>query len=203
MNPTGGPTGSGKITPWRPLSLACRLYLYALHGYFIEVTFTAVWNLVASGSLELRGHSSVWSLVIYSVSCVAMENINGLLQRHGFALSTRALAHTCWIYAWEFTTGLVLRAMGWCPWDYSDFRYNVAGLVTLEYAPLWFLCGVLFEVLMVPNVKKLVWVRHAESSGGLGYETPVLPLKNGYVSPFQRETDGVPRRRLFTEVDHI
>ncbi|XP_077494229.1 transmembrane protein 229B-like [Amblyomma americanum] len=187
MAPTGGPTGTGKVASWRPLSLACRVYLYALHGYLIEVTFTAAWNLVASGSLELRGHSSVWSLAIYSISCVAMEKINGLFHRRGFALPARALAHTCWIYAWEFTTGLVLRAMGWCPWDYSDFQFNVAGLVTLEYAPLWFLCGVLFEMLMLPNVKQLVWVRHVEPAQGLGYAAPVLPLKNGYVVPVAKE----------------
>ncbi|XP_077494977.1 transmembrane protein 229B-like [Amblyomma americanum] len=176
---------SREITPWRPLSLACRVYLYALHGYLIEVTFTAAWNLAASGSLELRGHSSVWSLAIYSISCVVMEKISGFLQIRGFPVPVRALAHTCWIYCWEFTTGLVLRAMGGCPWDYKSFRYNVAGLVTLEYAPLWFLCGVLFEVLLLPNVKRLVWLHQVESQTSRVNRPDVadIHVNNGHATP--------------------
>lgn len=165
------------------LSVAWRLYLYALHGYLIEVTFTAVWDLLVFGSLELRGFSSVWSLAIYSISCIAMEKINSLMQRRG--LLARALAHTCWIYAWEFTTGSVLRAMGSCPWDYRDFRYNISGLVTLEYAPLWFLCGLLFELLLVTNVNRLVWMcEQAESAADVrdGFGAPVGAAKNGYVT---------------------
>lgn len=169
------------------LSVAWRLYLYALHGYLIEVTFTAVWDLVVFGSLELRGFSSVWSLAIYSISCIAMEKINSLLQRRG--LPARALAHTCWIYAWEFTTGYFLRALGSCPWDYRDFRYNIFGLVTLEYAPLWFLCGLLFELLLVPNVNRLVWTCEqgesaVDASGSLG--ASARSMRNGYI-PWKRE----------------
>lgn len=160
----------------RRLSVAWRLYLYALHGYLIEVTFTAVWDLVVSGSLELRGFSSVWSLGIYSISCMAMEKINGLLQRRG--LAARALAHTCWIYVWEFTTGSFLKALGSCPWDYRHFRYNVCGLVTLEYAPLWFLCGLLFELLLVPNVQRLVWACEQSAVD----VAPVRSPRNGYIT---------------------
>ncbi|KAL1425593.1 hypothetical protein MTO96_019022 [Rhipicephalus appendiculatus] len=124
------------------LSLAARLYLYALHGYLVEVTFTAVWDLLATGNPELRGYSSVWSLGVYSACCIGMEKISFFMQT--IPLPARAVAHTCWIYVWEFTTGSLLRKIGACPWNYEQFRYNFHGLVTLEYAPLWFMCGVPF-----------------------------------------------------------
>lgn len=37
------------------LPLLLRLYIYGLHGYFVEVTFTAVWDLVVTGNWRLQG----------------------------------------------------------------------------------------------------------------------------------------------------
>ncbi|XP_075531539.1 transmembrane protein 229B-like [Dermacentor variabilis] len=151
-----------------PLSSYSRLYLYALHGYFTEVTFTAVWDLLATGNPELRGFSSIWSLAVYSFCCMGLENISSFLQRRAIPLPVRALAHTCWIYVWEFTLGSVLRVMGTCPWDYKHFRYNISGIVTLEYAPLWFLCGILFELILLPMANKLAWMNSKEFHTNVG-----------------------------------
>ena len=32
-----------------------------------------------------------------------------------------------------------------CPWDYSDAKYNIDGLVRLDFAPAWFILGLVFE----------------------------------------------------------
>ena len=34
-----------------------------------------------------------------------------------------------------------------CPWDYSQCRANIHGLIRLDFAPLWFAVGLLFEQL--------------------------------------------------------
>ncbi|KAL1444538.1 hypothetical protein MTO96_045499 [Rhipicephalus appendiculatus] len=139
------------------------MFLYALQGYFIEVSFTAICSLIDTGSLELRGCSSIWSLVIYSVATISMEKISALLKPLGWPLAAIAFAHMCCMYVCEFTSGCLLRTIGACSWDYGDFMFNVAGLVTLEYAPLWYLLGVIFEKFYAPNVSRLAWVHRTDS----------------------------------------
>ncbi|MBN3298485.1 T229B protein, partial [Amia calva] len=70
-------------------------------------------------------------------------------------LLARALLYTLWTYAWEFGTGSLLRLFGACPWDYSAFRGNFMGLVTLEYAPLWFLASIVAEQLIIRSTLQL------------------------------------------------
>lgn len=153
--------GERKVEHCVPLSLACRMFLYALQGYFIEVTFTAICNLAETGSLELRGCSSIWSLMIYSITTISMERINAFLKPLGWPLAAIAFVHMCCMYVCEFTSGCLLRTIGACSWDYGDFMFNVAGLVTLEYAPLWYLLGVIFEKVYAPNMGRLAWVYRA------------------------------------------
>ena len=35
--------------------------------------------------------------------------------------------------------------MGVCPWDYTGRHSNIDGLIRLDFAPLWFMTGLLFE----------------------------------------------------------
>lgn len=63
MNPTidstivkkGSVTKSRVIVRSQHLSLLLRLYIYSLHGYFVEVTFTAVWDFVLDRDWKLKG----------------------------------------------------------------------------------------------------------------------------------------------------
>lgn len=49
------------------------------------------------------------------------------------------------IFTAEYLSGAWLKARGICPWDYSASRTNVGGLIRLDFAPLWFGTGLLFE----------------------------------------------------------
>lgn len=49
------------------------------------------------------------------------------------------------IFTAEYLSGMWLRARGMCPWDYSGRLANVNGLIRLDFAPLWFMTGLLFE----------------------------------------------------------
>ncbi|XP_077529324.1 transmembrane protein 229b-like [Haemaphysalis longicornis] len=164
--PTGGDGATLQRTArWQPVSLPLRAYLYALQGYFIEVNFIAFSDLIeGKASPKLFGYASMWSLFVYSAASLVMERINAFLQPRGVPLLVRAAAQALWMYAWEFTTGCVLSLFDACWWDYSNYRYNLAGLITLEYAPLWFSLGVIFEVVFAPNIGRIAWVQHAEMS---------------------------------------
>jgi uncharacterized membrane protein len=41
--------------------------------------------------------------------------------------------------------GVLRKLTGKCPWDYSSFPGNIQGIITLEYAPVWFMFGLAFE----------------------------------------------------------
>uniref|UniRef100_UPI0037E978BB transmembrane protein 229B-like n=1 Tax=Semicossyphus pulcher TaxID=241346 RepID=UPI0037E978BB len=119
----------------RPLSAAARLYVYALHGLLCEVVFTALWDGCSSGDVRLGGHSSLWALPMYASAIFVMERLRRRLLAQ--PLTIRLIAYTLFIYLWEFSWGAGLSLLGACPWDYSGYRFNVGGLVTLEYAVFW------------------------------------------------------------------
>ena len=49
------------------------------------------------------------------------------------------------IFTAEYVTGRLLRSLRACPWDYTGCRFSVDGLIRLDFAPLWFGAGLLFE----------------------------------------------------------
>ncbi|XP_074874019.1 transmembrane protein 229B-like [Carettochelys insculpta] len=131
-----------------PLSLPTRWYIYAIHGYVCEVMFTAAWAFADEQDWRFRGVTSIWALFIYGTAGVVEEQLY-LRLRGRCSLPKRCLCYTLWIYLWEFSTGSLLRCFDACPWDYSHFRWHLRGVVTLEYAPFWFLGALLLERLVI------------------------------------------------------
>ncbi|XP_014009602.1 transmembrane protein 229B isoform X1 [Salmo salar] len=129
----------------RPLSPLARLYVYALHGCLCEVGFTAVWDWWETKDRRLAGHTSLWALPMYALAIFLIEGLRGRLLAQRCPLLLRMLVYTLFIYLWEFSWGVVLSFLGACPWDYSGFSYNLAGLVTLEYALPWALASLIAE----------------------------------------------------------
>lgn len=58
--------------------------------------------------------------------------------RHGFL-------YMVLIFLAEYFFGSLLRAGAICPWDYTGRSTNIDGLIRLDFAPLWFATGLLFE----------------------------------------------------------
>lgn len=52
------------------------------------------------------------------------------------------------IFAAEFGTGMFLKHYDMCPWDYSNTPYHYKGVIRLDYAPVWFLTGLIYEKLL-------------------------------------------------------
>uniref|UniRef100_A0A8D0DST2 Transmembrane protein 229B n=1 Tax=Salvator merianae TaxID=96440 RepID=A0A8D0DST2_SALMN len=137
-----------------PLSLLCRWYIYAIHGYFSEVMFTATWTFIVDRDWKFQGVTSIWALFIYGTAGLVVEGLYMLLRAH-LSLLTRGTIYTLFIYLWEFSTGYVLHRFGACPWDYSGFRFNFMGLITFEYCPFWFVGSLLLEKLVIISVLRL------------------------------------------------
>lgn len=62
------------------------------------------------------------------------------IMRHG-------MLYMVLIFVAEYISGAWLRSRGICPWDYTGRHSNVNGLIRLDFAPLWFGTGLLFEMI--------------------------------------------------------
>ncbi len=53
------------------------------------------------------------------------------------------------IFSGEYTAGTLLGRHHLCPWDYQNSRWNIKRYIRLDYAPLWFGAGLLFEKILL------------------------------------------------------
>lgn len=130
-----------------PLALPgfARFLFFGMHGLLDEVLFTSVFSLVEKSDWSLRGHTSLWSFLMYGSCSFVVEKL--YLHLHfsrGWGTGRRLPLYICFIYTWEFCWGLLLRQFDACSWDYSHYPHNVMGLITLLYLPAW-LCLSLYQ----------------------------------------------------------
>ena len=63
----------------------------------------------------------------------------------------RGFLYMLFIFTAEYMSGSLLKKHHCCPWDYSGTHFQINGVIRLDYAPLWFFCGLLFEYLNQKN----------------------------------------------------
>ena len=140
------------------LSVFWRFYFYGLHGIFTEVLYTSLWDFVAIGNWKFIGVSSPWAFLIYATSHVFIEAARPRLEAKKLSLFKRAFVYLLWIYFWEFSTGYILGLFDACPWNYEPwFSFHFMGLITLEYAPLWYFGSMMAEQITIPVINSLSW----------------------------------------------
>lgn len=131
-----------------------------LAGWCLEVLFTSVHSLFA-GDFSMTAHTSFLMFPIYGMGAVLApigewvdkwidepfrrmavwrenEYIRVKFLRHG-------LLFMVLIFIGEYVSGSILRRFGVCPWDYTGKPANVDGLIRLDFAPFWFVTGLLLE----------------------------------------------------------
>ena len=110
----------------------------------MEIIYTSMKSL-HENNRKLIGNTSIWMFPIYGMASV-LAPICRLLK--GKNMMLRGGIYTCFIFAGEYLSGTFLRKLKACPWDYSHARFNIKGLIRLDYAPLWFGAGLLFEKIL-------------------------------------------------------
>eukprot|EP00111_Clytia_hemisphaerica_P010300 TCONS_00030132-protein len=130
------------------LELKYRFYFYGLHGFFDEIMFTSIHDyFLLHQDISLPGHSSPYSFFTYGLASLIIEWLYLSHLKDKFHITLRSLIYVVFAFSWEYTTGLMLRQFNACPWDYSHKPYNLHGLITLDYAPLWIIACLYQEVL--------------------------------------------------------
>lgn len=94
---------------------------------------------------KLSGKTSVWMFPIYGMASILTPLFEML---RGKSVMLRGSIYACLIFLGEFCSGSLLKKYDLCPWDYSNARWNICGLIRLDYAPLWFGAGLFFERLL-------------------------------------------------------
>lgn len=113
-------------------------------GWCIEILFTSIGSIIKKDR-RLIGQTSLWMFPIYGMAaCIGpvyqkIKKIPALF---------RGCFYTVGIFFFEYLSGSFLKRHASCPWDYSDAKSNVNGLIRLDYAPLWMMMGLFYERLL-------------------------------------------------------
>ncbi len=121
-----------------------KFILCGLIGWCLEIFWTGLKSFQRR-QMKLEGRSSIWMFPIYGMAAF-LAPIARLLRKKCFWV--RGAVYTCAIFLTEYLTGSFLKKRDMCPWDYSRARFNIHGIIRLDYAPVWFLTGLLYERIL-------------------------------------------------------
>lgn len=127
--------------------------LCGLTGWCMEVFWTGM-GAALHKDKKLTSNTSIWMFPIYATAIIIEPLCRKLCSRKkGPAI--RGMIYSLCIFATEFCSGAFLKKRGCCPWDYSKARFNIKGIVRLDYLPVWFVVGLIYEKILCPDVKCL------------------------------------------------
>ena len=84
---------------------------------------------------------------IYGLASV-IKPISLKLKKMKMPTIIRGIVYSIGIFIVELITGSILKKTNNCQWDYSDKKYNINGVIRIDYAPLWCIVGVIFEKML-------------------------------------------------------
>ncbi len=117
-------------------------------GWCLEIIFTALQSL-RKRQPSLMGTTSLWMFPIYGLGCL-FGPLYRFLSR--FPTWLRGLFYTGGIFGVEYLTGRALDKRQMCPWDYHNSHWQIRNVIRLDYAPCWFITGLLMERLSARRI---------------------------------------------------
>lgn len=96
-----------------------------LTGWCMEILFTSIGSLCKSNR-KLIGKTSIWMFPIYGMAAIICP-VHKLIKN--LPAICRGGIYTAGIFTCEYVSGSILKRHNLCPWDYSDAKANVDGLI--------------------------------------------------------------------------
>ena len=119
--------------------------LCGLIGWCSECFWTGLYAIREHKDRKLTCRTSVWMFPIYGMAAV-LRPLSQILRKANTLV--RGLVYTACIFGTEYVTGRLLQKHQACPWDYSKARFNIRGVIRLDYAPVWFALGLIYERIL-------------------------------------------------------
>lgn len=122
-------------------------FLYAIVGTGLEVVQTAILDYMDKKDLRLMGHASVLYIPFYAVFPLAYFILfHETLFAWPFYVRGAAYVVSFWVVEY-FSMGLLRLIFGKSPSEdtYKRSRWNVHGLIRLDYGHFWLCFGFIFE----------------------------------------------------------
>ncbi len=115
-----------------------------LTGWGLEVFWTG-FNSLLQSDRKMTGTTSLIMFPIYGMAAL-IKPVYEVIKNRNMLL--RGGVYTLFIFTAEYISGFFLRIFNMCPWDYSGTFFSVNGLIRLDYAPVWFITGLLMEKIV-------------------------------------------------------
>ena len=96
-----------------------------LTGWCMEIIFTSL-DSVRNNNFKLMGHTSIWMFPIYGMAAVIPPVYKHI---HKLPAIFRGSIYSAGIFVCEYLTGTFLKKKGICPWDYSNAKTNINGVI--------------------------------------------------------------------------
>lgn len=132
------------------MTMGRNFFICGLTGWCMEILFTSAGSLLKKDG-RLIGQTSVWMFPIYGMA-VCIRPVYRFIK--WMPTFFRGLIYSIGIFSFEYVSGSFLKKHKVCPWDYSDAKANIDGVIRLDYAPFWMAAGLLFERILVWADKK-------------------------------------------------
>lgn len=143
-----------------------RFIIFALFGLLLEVFMSSITDFIFHDNVNLRGHTSLWMIFDYGLIGVITPWIRNPMKKIGVIFPVRAFVYMILIFIVEYVSGILFhKVFGLRIWDYSEFRYNLQGQITLEFVPVWYTLSLTIEKLY-EWVDKASWAILTKSPEG-------------------------------------
>ena len=113
-------------------------------GITMEVIATSIMDFVKSRDPRLKGETYLWMLPVYAVVPSIYIFVQSTFPDINWVV--KGLVYMLAFYLLEFIAGLLIKALvGVSPWNYKTYRFHYKEVICLEYAPVWFIYGIVGE----------------------------------------------------------
>ncbi len=124
-----------------------RFLICGLTGWCMEIIFTA-FDAFRHREFKLIGKTSIWMFPIYSFAALIYPFYT-LIRK--LPMLMRGFIYSIGFFIFEFISGSFLKKHNLCPWDYSNTKSNIKGVIRLDYTPVWMVAGLIFERILIPK----------------------------------------------------
>jgi uncharacterized membrane protein len=126
---------------------------FVLVGVTMEIFWTSILDAIKNKDPKLTGTSYLWMFPIYAV--VPFFYVLVLEYFPDTNIFLKGFIYMSLFYILEFVSGYIVKTLvGVSPWDYNGYsikfhgrkyKSNFMGLICLQYAPVWYIYGIIGE----------------------------------------------------------